>query len=104
MEIISDVAKVVVRFLVNDADVQQFCDALYFTQDEYASIGPREIEAIQQKRYTDYLAAIAAIAQQPKPPKPVLTVDEKQALRNVLLFQRAELDDQIATLDRGDTP
>lgn len=68
MEITSE-AKIQIRFTVKDDAGHELTDALYLTQAEIDAAGPDGIRAMQEARFTNWLAVVTA-------PPPVLTEEQ----------------------------
>jgi hypothetical protein len=75
---------VIVRFTIED-----YTDALHFTQEEYAALTPEQIDAMAQARFDNWKAIVTA-------PRPEPTQAEKDAQLASMAEQVTSLKAQIA--------
>ena len=74
----------------------EFNDALYFTQEEYATKTEDDINTIKQERVNNFISAVS------NPPKEdELTLEDLQAQKKSLLSQANEIDVKINEIDNA---
>ena len=80
-----------------DTPYGAFCDALYFTESEYATKTQSDIDALKTERCNNYIATIENAKNAPvvEPTK-----EELEANKVSLLTQIAEIEAQIAEVDK----
>ena len=62
----SDSLKYQIQFTI-DRDNNHFCDALYFTPEEYNALKPDDIEALKEERYSNWVKVISTPPPEPDP-------------------------------------
>ena len=66
-----------IRIIFDKTDgTNKYRDALYFTQENYNTVTPEQIEAMKQERFDNWLAVITYVAPEEAPPVDVLIPGE----------------------------
>lgn len=97
---IQSTQQIQVRFTVTDGD-DTFTDALYFSQEELASLTEEQLENMKHARFNNWKATVNA------PPAPVVELTPQEKVDQIVLLeaQKVALDTKInelaATLPEG---
>lgn len=69
----ADQVAIQVRFRI-DRDGLSLSDALYFSQEEWASLTPEDVDALKEERYSAWISARTAAINEPGDPSSDLEV------------------------------
>jgi hypothetical protein len=78
-------------FTYTDPTYGSYCDALYFTQDEYAKLQPTDIDALKQARIDNFIAVAST------PPDPAVILQQQlDDVNNQITALQAQIDSLTA--------